>query len=121
MNPLGGSETGSISMSCHILDTMRGTPASGMKIFLEYKNEDNQWTPIHDGETNEDGRVKDFPSDLQSGTYRMTFYTKEYFQSIKVDKYFYPVVNMTFITTPGEHFHIPLLISPFGYTTYRGS
>ena len=120
MSVTSGS-SGSISMSCHVLDTAKGVPAKGMKTFLEKNLEGDTWEPIHKGTTNDDGRVKDFPQDLTSGVYRMTFYTKDYFIQTEVEKFFYPIVNMTFITVPNEHFHIPLLVSPFGYTTYRGS
>jgi len=108
-------------MSCHILDTALGCPAKGMKIKLEQNNGADNWSTIHEGTSNEDGRIKDFPNDLQSGVYRMTFFTKQYFIQTNVENFFYPVVTMIFKTTPNEHFHIPLLISPFGYTTYRGS
>uniref|UniRef100_A0A7S4I9F3 5-hydroxyisourate hydrolase n=1 Tax=Vannella robusta TaxID=1487602 RepID=A0A7S4I9F3_9EUKA len=112
---------GTISMSCHILDTAQGTPARGMKIHLEQNIQGDEWVSIHRGTSNDDGRVTDIPKNLISGVYRMTFYTKDYFIQTNVEKFFYPVVSMIFTTTPNEHFHIPLLISPFGYTTYRGS
>lgn len=117
---MSGSE-GAITMSCHVLDTAKGSPAQGMKIHLEKNHSADIWESIHKGVTNDDGRVKDFPANLKSGVYRMTFYTKDYFIKTEVEKFFYPVVEMIFTTTPNEHFHIPLLISPFGYTTYRGS
>lgn len=115
----GHTGTG-ISMSCHVLDTQRGQPARDLRVRFE-KQEGEQWRLVHEGSTNSDGRISDLPKDLHEGIYRATFATGDYFKQMGVEKYFYPVVEMVFITKGGEHFHIPLLLSPFGYTTYRGS
>ena len=115
----GHSGTG-ITMSCHVLDTLRGQPARDLRVRID-KQENGAWQLVHEGSTNQDGRISNFPDNLQEGIYRAVFATGDYFQQTGVEKYFYPVVEMAFITRGGEHFHIPLLLSPFGYTTYRGS
>ena len=70
----------------------------------------------------QDGRAKNIPSIDKPGTFRITFDTASYFeQELKTDKYFYPYVTIVFRVDVGQHYHVPLLISPFGYSTYRGS
>eukprot|EP01115_Flamella_aegyptia_P002548 TRINITY_DN136637_c0_g1_i1.p1 TRINITY_DN136637_c0_g1~~TRINITY_DN136637_c0_g1_i1.p1 ORF type:complete len:124 (-),score=14.81 TRINITY_DN136637_c0_g1_i1:39-410(-) len=109
------------SISSHILDTTRGCPASNMKLELEVLDGEGNWVSVYTGITNDDGRVSDLPKDLVAGNYCMTFFTTEYFEQNNIQDYFYPYVKIFFKTKPNQHFHIPLLISPFGYTTYRGS
>ena len=110
-------------ITTHVLDTSRGRPASGLEITLE-KHAGAEWHTVGRGKTNQDGRLADLvPADsvLKSGTYRLTFMTAEYFNSSKISS-FYPQVSVTFIFDETEgHYHIPLLLSPFGYSTYRGS
>jgi 5-hydroxyisourate hydrolase len=111
------------TLSTHVLDTQWGRPAAGVPIVLEFQ-EGTGWRELARGTTNSDGRVKDFlpaGTSLQAGTYRMTFHTAEYFRANSV-KGFYPYVSVVFeIHSAGEHYHVPLLLSPFGYSTYRGS
>ena len=110
------------SISTHVLDTALGKPASGVPIHLQKEN-GKEWDSITKGVTNADGRIPEFISKdkvLVSGTYRMTFETKTYFEKQKVSV-FYPVVHVIFEIKEGQHYHIPLLLSPFGYSTYRGS
>ncbi|HLL01730.1 MAG TPA: hydroxyisourate hydrolase [Myxococcaceae bacterium] len=111
------------TLSTHVLDTQWGRPAAGVPIVLEFQ-EGTGWRELARGTTNSDGRVKDFlpaGTSLQAGTYRMTFHTAEYFRAHSV-KGFYPYVAVVFeLTAPNEHYHVPLLLSPFGYSTYRGS
>jgi 5-hydroxyisourate hydrolase len=109
-------------ITTHVLDTAKGKPAEGMRIIL-YQQVQNDWLPVANGITNKDGRIagllqKDHA--LPAGIYKMDFVTKDYFDQLEL-KGFYPVVTITFEITSGEHYHIPLLLSPFGYTTYRGS
>eukprot|EP01094_Clydonella_sp_ATCC50884_P022716 TRINITY_DN5280_c0_g1_i1.p1 TRINITY_DN5280_c0_g1~~TRINITY_DN5280_c0_g1_i1.p1 ORF type:complete len:130 (-),score=28.47 TRINITY_DN5280_c0_g1_i1:293-640(-) len=111
-----------ISLSSHCLDTTRGVPAHRLRLSLhQHRASDNTWQCIHEGETDADGRHKGFPSDLPSGRYRVVFDTAAYFAAHNIDDYFSPEVTIDFLTRPGQHYHIPLLLSPFGYTTYRGS
>jgi 5-hydroxyisourate hydrolase len=109
-------------ITTHVLDTARGGPAPGIKITLEIQNGDG-WNSLSEGVTNDDGRVADLmqPGELQAATYRITFHTQSYFEKTGTSG-FYPSVPVIFtIAAPDEHYHVPLLISPFGYSTYRGS
>jgi len=110
-------------ITTHVLDTAKGQPAEGIKISLQRPVGDGQWEDITTGVTNSDGRVPNFMADgqtIEPGMYRMLFDTKTYFENIGT-KGFYPEVSVSFEITDGEHYHIPLLLSPFGYSTYRGS
>ncbi len=109
-------------ITTHALDTSIGTPASNMMITLkEFRNDD--WKPISVGVTNSDGRIGDvLPAGrkLSIGNYMMIFNTKAYYENHN-QKGFYPEVTIQFEITDTSHYHIPLLINPFGYSTYRGS
>ena len=110
-------------ITTHVLDTTLGKPASGVPITLEYQ-EPGGWAQLGAGTTDDDGRIANLldPSfTLAPGRYRMTFDTLAYFRAIGTEG-FYPVVTVVFdLAGPGQHYHIPLLLSPFGYSTYRGS
>lgn len=112
------------TLSTHVLDTQWGRPAAGVPILLEAQERSGGWRELARGTTNSDGRVKDFlpaGTSLEPGIYRMTFDTAEYFRAHSV-RGFYPYVVVVFeIHSSGEHYHVPLLLSPFGYSTYRGS
>ena len=112
------------TISTHILDTSRGQPASGITISLERLNAGEGWTPLAEAATDDDGRVKQFvlaEPNLGPGTYRLVFSVEKYFKELH-QQTFYPEVSVAFLIEPGtEHYHVPLLISPFGYSTYRGS
>ncbi len=108
-------------ITTHILDTAKGKPAAGVTIEL-YAHESN-WIEIAKGVTNKDGRIGDLlplETVLPKGMYKMKFLTKDYFDAYSVET-FYPFVEIIFSITAAEHYHIPLLLNPFGYTTYRGS
>ena len=109
-------------ITTHILDTMQGRPADGVAIIL-YEKQPKGWTEIAKGITNNDGRVatllkKDVV--LEHGTYKLKFETQAYFTQLRLQT-FYPFVEIVFDITSDEHYHVPLLISPYGYSTYRGS
>lgn len=107
-------------ITTHILDTSLGKPAAGITIIL-YSGNNDIWKEITRGVTNSDGRIADLlKKDLQHGVYKMRFETKEYFDKKKIDT-FYPHVDIVFDISTSEHYHIPLLLNPFGYSTYRGS
>ena len=109
-------------VTTHILDTTKGKPAAGITIIL-YIGENDEWTEITRGKTNQDGRINDLLEEnvsLQRAVYKLRFETKDYFDSQKI-KTFYPFVDIAFDIQSEEHFHVPLLLNPFGYTTYRGS
>lgn len=111
------------TITTHVLDTTRGLPAAGVPITLEYQKSGG-WVTLGAGKTNQDGRIPNLldPSHTPApGRYRLTFDTLAYFRAIGTEG-FYPVVTVVFdLTAPGQHYHIPLLLSPFGYATYRGS
>lgn len=111
------------TLSTHVLDTATGRPAAGLPIRLEFFGPLGVRT-VGEGITDADGRVRDFlPAEtvLEPGTYRMRFESGVYHQAQGI-KGFYPYVEVVFAVEPqGGHYHVPLLISPFGYSTYRGS
>jgi 5-hydroxyisourate hydrolase len=108
-------------ITTHVLDTSRGRPASGVAVRLE-RGSDSRWEPVGAGVTDADGRVRDLlSSSPASGRYRLTFDTGAYFAAVG-DKAFYPEVSVTFAVDGDEdHYHVPLLLNPYGYSTYRGS
>ena len=110
------------AVTTHVLDTARGTPAAGIPVRLE-RVWGGEPAEIGRASTDADGRVPDIgPERLQAGTYRLVFGVAEYFASLDQRDAFFPEVTVTF-TVDGEapHYHVPLLLSPFGYATYRGS
>ena len=110
-------------ITSHVLDTARGVPAQGIKLsFFTVEGETD--TLIGEAVTNSDGRVSDFiGSDavLAAGIYKLSFALSAYFTSHAVE-HFYPQADILFkIAGDGQHYHVPLLLNPFGYSTYRGS
>lgn len=108
-------------VTTHILDTSIGRPAPGVAVALEARDGDG-WVGIGTGFTDADGRVKELgPDRLESGTYRLRFDTGTYFAGIDTDTFFPEVVLTFLVDAEQEHYHVPLLLSPFAYSTYRGS
>jgi 5-hydroxyisourate hydrolase len=108
-------------ITTHVLDTARGRPAAGVAVSLALSGADG-WTELGAAPTDADGRVADLlPAGVKSptGTYRLRFDTGAYFATQGVAP-FYPYVDVVFQIRDAEHYHVPLLVSPFGYTTYRG-
>jgi 5-hydroxyisourate hydrolase len=112
------------AITTHVLDTSLGRPAAGVAVRLERPGPGGSAELVATGRTDADGRVRDLlPTDAapKSGRYRLVFDTDAYFREQGVEG-FYPEVAILFeIHDPTEHFHVPLLLSPFGYSTYRGS
>ncbi|MFF7452352.1 MULTISPECIES: hydroxyisourate hydrolase [unclassified Streptomyces] len=123
------------SVSTHILDTSIGRPAQGVAIQLAARSgRDADWRTLGGSATDADGRCKDLP-DLPAGTthVRLDFAVEAYFEKKQADAQqdapasrdsgavFFPEVAITFAVEPGEHYHVPLLLNPFGYSVYRGS
>ena len=110
-------------ITTHILDIAMGAPAVGVPITL-FTLDAEQWLQVGGGETNTDGRIPDLCAPeavLAAGDYRVHFDTAAYFES-RDAAVFYPWVDVVFrIGGDGQHYHIPLLLSPYGYSTYRGS
>ena len=111
-------------ISTHILDLVQGKPAKDVPVRLEKRNGTGDWKLLASARTDQDGRCPQLlpeGADLLPGVYRLIFDTGSYFTLQKIAA-LYPVVEITFQVQEGEsHFHIPLLLSPNGYTTYRGS
>ncbi|HVF67339.1 MAG TPA: hydroxyisourate hydrolase [Pyrinomonadaceae bacterium] len=112
------------AITTHVLDTSRGRPAAGVPVALEARGPDGAWAELGRGFTDADGRLKELLSPeqkLSKGTYRLTFDTAVYFAA-QGAKGFYAEVSISFVVAEaGAHYHVPLLLSPYGYTTYRGS
>ena len=114
-----------MTISTHVLDASLGTPAGGVSVTLSRLA--GGWLDVESGVTDQDGRLR-FVADTPAGTYCLTFATGPYFAARAVPT-FYPEVAITFtipepqdaVTGIGGHFHVPLLLSPFAYSTYRGS
>ena len=110
-----------IGITTHVLDTSSGRPATGVKVTLERSTGAAEWIVVARGRTDDDGRLIVLPGDVAAGTYRLVFDTAAYFQA-DGRRAFYPHVSIAFDVGHSEaHSHVPLLLSPFGYTTYRGS
>jgi 5-hydroxyisourate hydrolase len=109
------------TLSTHVLDTSEGKPAKGITTYLE-KESNGGWIAFGNGKTDDDGRIKNIAGDnkISPGIYRLTFDTQSYFTT-KKQKCFYPKVVIEFEISDESHYHVPLLISGFGYSTYRGS
>jgi hydroxyisourate hydrolase len=109
-------------ITTHILDISKGQPAKGVNVVLESQNE-NGWQIVSRGVTNDDGRVLNLLAAdriIPPGIYRLIFDTRSYYFA-NGQKGFYPSVTIDFEITDKSHYHVPLLLSPFGYSTYRGS
>ncbi|WP_327370978.1 hydroxyisourate hydrolase [Streptomyces sp. NBC_01217] len=122
------------SVSTHILDTSVGRPAGGVAVSLAARSgREGAWAALGGSVTDADGRCKDLPS-LPEGTthVRLDFDVETYFSKNQAEAQqdaprvrdsgaFFPEVAITFAVEPGEHYHVPLLLNPFGYSVYRGS
>lgn len=110
-------------ITTHVLDTAKGRPAVGVTVILEMRHQ-HDWIPVGRAPTDESGRInlteENYP--LSVGTYRLTFDIGTYHQEQGIVAPFFPVVKITFnVESADEGVHVPLLVSPFGYSTYRGS
>lgn len=111
-------------ITTHVLDTARGRPAGGVPVTLEVRAEGGGWRELGRGATDDDGRLKTLlpPGHaLSEGVYRLTFDTFVYFASHDTEGFYTEVVVSFVVRDAAQHHHVPLLLSPFGYSTYRGS
>ena len=107
-------------ITTHVLDTSRGVAAAGLSVVLDLRH-GVEWTNIGRRATDSHGRVASFSeAPMAAGTYRLTFDTGAYHRSLGLVPFF-PEAAVTFEVQSGAHYHVPLLLSPFGYTTYRGT
>lgn len=110
-------------ITTHVLDTAAGRPGRGIAIELERAGEGGAWQPVGAGATDDDGRLRTLTpaGPVAPGTYRIRFQTGAYFAT-QGTAGFFPVVEIQFTVADGaQHYHVPLLLSPFGFSTYRGS
>ncbi|MBV9384734.1 MAG: hydroxyisourate hydrolase [Streptosporangiaceae bacterium] len=108
-----------MTVSTHVLDGMLGTPAAGVSVLLDRRDADGTWSRVAAGRTDASGRLH--AGGAAPGVHRLTFGTGAYFAARGVAA-FYPEVAITFeVTGADQHYHVPLLLSPFAYSTYRGS
>lgn len=109
-------------ITTHVLDTAAGRPGRAIAIELE-RADAGAWHPVSHGITDDDGRLRTLtpPGPLATGAYRLRFHTAAYFAA-HAQPGFFPVVEIQFtVADAAQHYHVPLLLSPFGYSTYRGS
>ena len=109
------------AITSHVLDTSRGRPAAGLKIELHAKSGEN-WKSVGLGVTDENGRCAALLGEtpLTAGTYRLTFHAGAYFKAQHIDTFYADIPVIFEVRDARAHYHVPLLISPFGYSTYRG-
>ncbi|MBY8878402.1 hydroxyisourate hydrolase [Actinacidiphila acidipaludis] len=137
--PAPEAPVGTASVSTHILDTSRGRPATGVAVTLSVRaGTSARWTAHGTSATDADGRCKDLPAVPEGTTHvRLDFAVEPYFTRCFTHQaeaqqdaprsrdsdapVFFPEVTVVFAVTPGEHYHVPLLLNPFGYSVYRGS
>ncbi|MBL5931767.1 hydroxyisourate hydrolase [Lelliottia amnigena] len=111
------------TLSVHILNQQTGLPSPDVTVTLE-KQQQNSWTTLASAKTDPDGRIRSlYPQeqDMQPGVYKVTFKTSEYFRSQKLDSFFPEIPVQFTVTRTNEKLHIPLLLSQYGYSTYKGS
>ena len=110
-----------MTLSTHVLDASTGRPATNVSLTLDRRVGDS-WQRIGSGVTDDDGRCRTMaPENLEAAVYRLVFDTGSYFSATGVSG-FYPEVSVVFeVNEPERHHHVPLLLSPFAYSTYRGS
>lgn len=110
-------------ISTHVLDTSKGQPASGLPVTIEIEAAGG-WKLLGKGTTDAEGRVKQLlPLEfvLRAGVYRLIFDTDKYFAAENTEGFYRQVTIVFTVRDPEQHHHVPLLLSPFGYSTYRGS
>ena len=111
-------------LSSHILDISQGKPAPNVKIALSKQDKNQNWALIDEKYTDNNGRIKDFLKEESNknnnGVYKLTFYITPYFEKLK-QKTFYPFIEVVFEIKDNQHYHIPITLSPYGYSTYRGN
>jgi 5-hydroxyisourate hydrolase len=110
-------------LTTHVLDTARGVPVAGVRVSLSRDSAPSGWSHLAEATTDADGRCRALlpPGELEPGIYRLAFEVGPYFAALGIAA-FWRVVTVEFVVRDGAaHHHVPLLVSPFGYSTYRGS
>lgn len=117
------AQNNNYQLSSHILDVSKGSPANGVKIKLEqYDKQKDKWSFVDEKITDKNGRIGDFLSSEKEnrGIYKLTYYTSEYFKRSNTES-FYPFIEVVFQIKDGNHYHVPITLSAYGYSTYRGN
>lgn len=120
---IASAQKSNYQLSSHILDISKGAPVSGVTIKLEkYNEQPKTWSFIDEKITDKDGRISDFLNSEKAnlGIYKLTYYTSDYFKKSGI-KSFYPFIEVVFQITDKGHYHVPITLSAFGYSTYRGN
>ncbi|WP_413997924.1 hydroxyisourate hydrolase [Flavobacterium sp. W1B] len=110
-------------LSSHILDISRGLPVANVLIKLEKQTANGSWEFIAKNETDKNGRVQNFlpyAKTENKGIFKLTYFTEPYFNNLKQDS-FYPFIEVVFQIKDDKHYHVPITLSPYGYSTYRGN
>lgn len=113
-------------LTSHVLDINSGVPAANVTVQLMKMQADGSWKLLDTKQTNDNGRIRDFLPKVENnefandGTYKLVFRTAEYYAKLNIPT-FYPFIEVNFIIKGGKHYHVPITLSPFGYSTYRGS
>ena len=111
-------------LSSHILDITKGKPAAEVSIKLSKQTQSGAWQTIDEKKTDQNGRIKDFLKVEKGinhhGIYKLTYFTKPYFEKQKQES-FYPFIEVVFELKDAQHYHVPITLSAFGYSTYRGN
>ena len=111
-------------LSSHILDISQGKPAPNVKISLSKQDKNQNWVVVDEKYTDNNGRIKEFLKEElgknNNGIYKLTFHIVPYFERLK-QKTFYPFIEVVFEIKNTQHYHIPITLSPYGYSTYRGN
>jgi 5-hydroxyisourate hydrolase len=110
-------------LSTHVLDLAHGLPVAGMTVRLDHRGDQGGWEPLAAAATDADGRISRWPgvAEIAAGTYRLTFLTGPHLDVEDEDAFYPEIIVIVRLTDAARHHHVPLLLSPFGYTTYRGS
>lgn len=120
----GFAQEATYQLSSHILDITQGKPAPNVKITLSKQDKEGKWTIVDEKITDENGRIKDFLEKRAGvphrGVYKLTYHTAPYFERLG-QKSFYPFIEVVFELQDDGHYHVPITLSPFGYSTYRGN
>ena len=120
----GFAQDAKYQLSSHILDITKGQPAADVKISLSQLNKAGEWTMIDEKYTDKNGRITDFLKEVegadQHGVYKLTYFVEPYFERAGQSS-FYPFIEVVFEIKDDKHYHVPITLSPFGYSTYRGN
>lgn len=110
------------SITTHVLDTSRGRPAAGVRVELHRKS-GNEWTLIGEARSDTNGRCQNLAGNtrLEAGTHRLLFHASEYYEAQHTETFYSEIPIIFEVRDTGAHYHVPLLLSPYGYSTYRGS